>query len=262
MKNKHFLAFAISSLVVLCSNSLVFAAEVAGSVETTPLEVQFTSVSSELAANLKQLETLGGGIAPFANRQKQIDQVFAAGDHESAVKDLVRLNNSVTDQLANLKALRTAKRVPPHAKAAGAVPVAPSNTLAVSPASMNELAKLMSVDHNQGSVASYSNYEGDADGFTKMVAKDIIARELGNLGIPCKGPFRVERFRNLQRINELRQKGQRIDGYLDFHRRTEDLAAAAKFDPSRLAQLSSEVRYLEQQLGLSPLAGSLKISTY
>ncbi len=262
MKNKHFLAFALSSLVVFCSNSLVFAAGVAGSVETTQSEAQFASVSNELAANLKQLESLGGGIAPFANRQKQIDQVFAAGDHESALKDLVRLNNSVTEQLANLRALRTAKKIPAQAKAAVAMPVAPSSTLVVSPTSMNELGKLLSVDQNQGSIASYSNYEGDADGFAKMVTKDIIARELGNLGIPCKGPFRVERFRNLQRINELRQKGQRIDGYLDFHRRTEDLAAAAKYDSSRLAQLSSEVRYLEQQLGLSPLTGSLKISTY
>jgi hypothetical protein len=259
MKNRHFLAFAVSSLVAICSNSLVFAAEVAGSIETTPLEVQYNSVSGELAAHLKQLETLGGGIAPFVTRQKQIDQVFVAGDHENAVKDLVRLNQSVSDQLANLKALRAVKKTPAQPKVAFAAPVTSTGSLAVSPASMSELNKLMIV--NQG-VGNYSSYEGDADGFAKMVAKDIIARELGNLGIPCKGPFRVERFRNLQRINELRQKGQRIDGYLDFHKRTEELASLAKNDPSRLAQLSSEVRYLEQQLGLSPLTGALKISTY
>lgn len=259
MKNRHFLAFAVSSLVAFCSNSLVFAAEVAGSIETTPLEVQYNSVSGELAAHLKQLETLGGGIGPFIARQKQIDQVFVAGDHENAVKDLVRLNQSVSDQLANLKALRAVKKAPALPKVAFAAPVTTTGNLAVSPASMSELSKLMVV--NQG-VGNYSGYEGDADGFAKLVAKDIIARELGNLGIPCKGPFRVERFRNLQRINELRQKGQKIDGYLDFHKRTEELASLAKNDPSRLAQLSSEVRYLEQQLGLSPLTGSLKISTY
>ena len=260
MNNRHFLAFALSLLVALCSNSVAFAAEVAGSVETTPLEVQYTSVSGDLTTHLKQLESLGGGIAPFVARQKQIDQVFTAGDHENAVRDLVHLNKSVTDQLANLKALRTAKRVSAPSKAAIAMPVSSSSSLVVSPASMGELSKLMVV--NQTGTGSYSSYEGDADGFAKTVAKDIIARELGNLGIPCKGPFRVERFRNLQRINELRLKGQRIDGYLDFHKRTEDLAALAKNDPSRLGQLSSEVRYLEQQLGLSPLTGSLKVSTY
>ncbi|MBX9951983.1 MAG: hypothetical protein K2Y39_22615 [Candidatus Obscuribacterales bacterium] len=259
MKNRHFLAFAVSSLVALFSNSMVFAAEVSGSVETTPLEVQYTCVSGELAAHLKQLEGLGGGIAPFVTRQKQIDQVFVAGDHEGAVKDLVRLNQNVSDQLANLKALRAVKRPAAQPKVASAAPVAAPGGLSVSSASMNDLSKLMVVSQGAG---NYSNYEGDADGFAKMVAKDIISRELGNLGIPCKGPFRVERFRNLQRINELRQKGQRIDGYLDFHKRTEELASLAKNDPSRLGQLSSEVRYLEQQLGLSPLTGSLKISTY
>lgn len=260
MKNRHFLAFALSSLVALSSNSLSFAAEVSGSIETTPLEVQYTAVSGELASHLKQLEALGGGIAPFVTRQKQIDEVFTAGDHENAVKDLVRLNQGVTDQLANLKALRTAKKAPVQPKVAVAVPAVASGALAVSPASLSDLSRLMVI--NQSGTGNYSNYEGDADGFAKMVAKDIIARELGNLGIPCKGPFRVERFRNLQRINELRQKGQRIEGYLDFHKRTEELAAIAKNDPSRLGQLSSEVRYLEQQLGLSPLTGSLKLSTY
>lgn len=259
MKNRHFLAFAISSLVALCSSTLVFAAEVAGSVETTPLEVQYTSASEELTAQLKQLASLGGGITPFVNRQKHIDQVFADGDHESAVNDLVHLNKSVKEQLSNLKALRTSKKVAAPTKVASVKTSAPSSSLAVSPASMSQLNMLMV---NQGGVGSYSSYAGDADGYAKTVANDILARELGNLGIPCKGPFRVERFRNLQRINELRQKGQRIDGYLDYHRRTEELASLARNDSSRLGQLSSEVRYLEQQLGLSPLTGSLKIATY
>lgn len=259
MKNRHFLAFAVSSLVTLCSNTLVFAAEVAGSIETTPLEVQYTAVSEELTMQLKQLASLGGGITPFVNRQKQIDQVFTDGAHERAVNDLLHLNNSVKEQLSNLKALRTAKKVAAPVKVAAARPSAHTNSLAVSPASMSQLNMLMV---NQACAGNYSNYEGDADGYAKTVANDILARELGNLGIPCKGPFRVERFRNLQRINELRQKGQKIDGYLDYHRRTEELASLARNDSSRLGQLSSEVRYLEQQLGLSPLTGSLKLATY
>lgn len=261
MKIRHTPAFLLACLVTLFSSQLVYAAEVAGSVATTPFEIQFTALTSELKTNLNQLESLGGGIAPFVNRQKQIEQTFANGEQEAAVKDMTALNKSATDQLANLKALRTTKRVIARPKGLPVMPIASVNTLSVSPQTMSDLGKLMAA--NPGVTAgNYSKYEGDADGFLKVVAENIAARELGGLGIPCKGPFRVERFRNLQRINELRQKGTKIEGYLDYYRKTEDVAGLCKNDPSRISELSSEVRYLEQQLGLSPLTGSLKITNY
>lgn len=235
----------------------------AGTVEMTPAEVEYKNVSAELANNLKQLESLGGGIAPFVARQAEIDKAFNGGDQEQAAKDMSRLNRSAKDQLADLKVLRTAKpkvAAKPAAPAAAA-PASASNQLNLSPETMSALSKFIEpkqAEINQKNVTSYAGFKGDADGFAEMVAKDIIARELGNLGIPCNGPFRLERFRNLHRINELKQKGVRIDGYLEHYKRTEDLAAAAKKDPSRLGQLSGDVRYLEQQLGLSALTGSLK----
>lgn len=257
----------ITALTLLATLSIVpqvFAAdEVSGTVEMTPAEVQYKNVSDELANNLKQLESLGGGIAPFVARQAEIEKAFGGGDHEQAAKDMTNLNRSAKDQLADIKALRAAKPKKAVAKAPAAQPASSSstvNSLNLSPETMSALSKFIEPKQvtNQSNITSYANFKGDADGFADMVAKDIIARELGNLGIPGKGPFRLERFRNLHRINELKQKGVRIDGYLDHYRRTEDLAAAAKVDPSRIAQLSGDVRYLEQQLGLAPLNGSLK----
>jgi|GEM_PF-2343873 hypothetical protein len=268
----------ITALTLLATLTIVpqaFAADVAGTagtVEMTPAEVEYKNVSTELANNLKQLESLGGGIAPFVARQEEIDKAFNGGDHEQAAKDMTRLNRSIKDQLTDIKALRSAKPKKAVAAAPAAVQPASSsstvNSLNLSPETMSALSKFIEpkqADLSKQNVTSYANFKGDADGFAEMVAKDIITRELGNLGIPCNGPFRLERFRNLHRINELKQKGVRIDGYLDHYRRTEELAAAAKRDGSRLAQLSGDVRYLEQQLGLSQLTGSLKgknISSY
>lgn len=260
----------VTALTLLATLTIVpqagFASEesaTAGTVEITPVEVEFKHVSAELANNLKQLESLGGGIAPFVARQAEIDKAFNGGDHEQSTKDMTRLNRSVKDQLTDIKALRAAKPVkkPIATPAVAAQPASSSNALNLSPETMSALSKFIEpkqADLSQKNVTSYAGFNGDADGFAKMVAKDIIARELGNLGIPCNGPFRLERFRNLHRINELKQKGVRIDSYLDHYRRTEDLAAAAKKDPSRIAQLSGDVRFLEQQLGLSALTGSLK----
>lgn len=239
----------------------VSAQDASGAVETTPQEMQYRELSHEIRENMRKLEALGGGMAPFVRRLEEIDAVYAKGDIGAALKDLSSLSQNVDEQLKRLNALRSEKRiVPVVVRTAAQKPQAGSyaRTNAVVQDARKDDAK-----QSEGQeVVCYSQFKGSADDFLKVIAEEIASRELGGLGIPVRGPFRLERFRNLRRINELRQKGQKIDGYLDFYRRTEEIASSARKDGTLIGQLSSAVRYLEQQLGLEPLSGSLSAKTF
>ncbi|MBX9693237.1 MAG: hypothetical protein K2Z81_12690, partial [Cyanobacteria bacterium] len=176
-----------------------------------------------------------------------------------SVSQIKALNRSAGEQITSVKALRSKKPMQTHKVAArGGESVDPTITKALL---ADQRVQKAIMQYAQGSApgnsSGYSNFNGSADDYVSLVAKDVIARELGGLGIPVKGPFMVERFRNLQRINELKQQGRKIDGFLGYHRTTEDIALAASRDTGRLAELSQRISYLRQQLGLAPLSRSL-----
>ncbi|MBK9144942.1 MAG: hypothetical protein IPM23_20815 [Candidatus Melainabacteria bacterium] len=234
--------------------------------EVMGVEGQYQRMHRSFEEKLGKLEGLGGGIKPFADRLSQIDESFKKGDAQGAVRSLDSLDRSIESQLKSVTALRA-----PRPKAAPASQVVSSSSN--SRISQNPLMILARSEVGGKSLISpetiasmntgnYSSFQGSPNEYLEKLARDLVGRELGGLSIPVKGPFRLERFRNVQRISELRKLGKRVDNYLYQYEKTEDLAAQAHRDPGRVEELSSQVRYLAQQLGVSQLSGSLRQQSY
>lgn len=233
---------------------LALAGQQVGSVAMPPEEVQYRELHDQLQAKIKKLAGLGAGVAPFENRLSEIDKA-SENNWVASSKSLSSLNDSVEAQLKSIAALRAPK--PVAAKVA-----LPSNIASALPRGaqgqdmQRVVNRLAAVLPNSKDLLQVPN-GGTADDFVQNLANQLAARELGGLGVPVSGPFLLERFRNLQRVNQMRAAGQNIDSYLDYWRRTEDTLKLAKRDSSRLSELSSQVSYLQQQLGLQPLSGSI-----
>lgn len=226
-----------------------------GSVAMPPEEVQYRDLRDQLQAKIKKLAGLGAGVAPFENRLSEIDK-SSENNWVASSKSLSSLNDSVEAQLKSIAALRAPKPV------AAKTVALPSRVTAALPRAaqgqdmqrvVNRLASVLPNSKDLLQVPS----GGTADDFVQNLANQLAARELGGLGVPVSGPFLLERFRNLQKVNQMRVAGQNIDSYLDYWRRTEETLKLAKRDSSRLGELSSQVSYLQQQLGLQPLSGSI-----
>lgn len=236
-------------------------AQQAGSVAIPPEEVQYRDLKDQLQAKIKKLAGLGAGVTPFENRLNEIDQ-SSENNWVASSKSLSSLNDSVESQLKSIAALRAPKPVaakpavslnPQVAQMLAARGVAPQGSDMQK--IVNRLATVL--PESKGSLSSLVNNGGTADGFLENLANQVASRELGGLGIPVSGPFLLERFRNLQRVNQLRSEGRQINSFLDYWKRTEEQVKLAKRDNSRLSELSSQVSYLQQQLGLQPLSGSV-----
>ncbi|MBZ0187421.1 MAG: hypothetical protein K8F91_14335 [Candidatus Obscuribacterales bacterium] len=231
--------------------------------ELVSADSQYVNIQKGFSDKLAKLEKLGGGIKPFADRAAQVEEMNARGESAAAIKVLESLDRSIDAQLKSIEGLRAVK--PKVAKQ-----VASSNSTAVAKNLLMILAsseiggkKLLSSE-TLASVDSstFANFQGNANEYLEKVAQDLVARELGGLAIPVKGPFRLERFRNVQRISELRKHGKRVDNFLYQYQMTEQLAQAAGHDAGRVEELSSQVRYLGQQLGLCQLTGSIRNQSY
>lgn len=233
---------------------LALAGQQVGSVAMPPEEVQYRELHDQLQAKIKKLAGLGAGVAPFENRLSEIDKA-SENNWVASSKSLSSLNDSVEAQLKSIAALRAPK--PVAAKVALPSNIASALPRAAQGQDMQRVVnRLAAVLPNSKDLLQVPN-GGTADDFVQNLANQLAARELGGLGVPVSGPFLLERFRNLQRVNQMRAAGQNIDSYLDYWRRTEDTLKLAKRDSSRLSELSSQVSYLQQQLGLQPLSGSI-----
>jgi hypothetical protein len=100
---------------------------------------------------------------------------------------------------------------------------------------------------------SVADYNGSMDGFVQQMVNSFVTKEVGQW-VPRKGPFMIERLRIARRIHELEGKNVRVDGLGNLYRNMEDVVATQ--DPRRLSELSTDIRYLQSQLGLSQLEGS------
>ncbi|MCA9804035.1 MAG: hypothetical protein KC777_18830 [Cyanobacteria bacterium HKST-UBA02] len=235
--------------------------------EVMGVEAQYQQMHKSFEEKLGKLEGLGGGIKPFADRLSQIDESFKKGDSQGAVRSLDSLDRSIESQLKSVTALRAPK---PKVSPASQVVSSGSQNSQVSQNPLLILARsevggksLISPETIASmNTSNYSSFQGSPNEYLEKLAKDLVGRELGGLSIPVKGPFRLERFRNVQRISELRKMGKRVDNFLYQYEKTEDLAAQAHRDPGRIEELSSQVRYLAQQLGVSQLSGSLRQQSY
>ncbi len=258
------IALLVSSFFLSSLLNQAQASPVSGVVEVSNHDVEYKSLTTEFAQKLERLEKLGGGIKPFGLRLASIDESYSAGKTTESLELLKNLSQQVDQQLEAITALRAKKpaavaSLPQPAGHKGSEMAQILNDSRVRSTIAN-YAK--SMEQNGGSQKSYSSFSGSAEDYIAAVAKDVISRELGGLNAPVQGPFLLERFRNLQRINELRKHGDRIDGFLTYHKHTEDIASVASRDSTRMAELSQRVLYLRQQLGLSPLSSSLKISQF
>ncbi len=257
-KRRAGFAFAIRFSLLIASVVVVPAnAQVSGTLEASPADAEYKQLTLELNDKLHQLEELGGGIKPFEDRFKTIDETYtSSGDANESVSQIKALNRSAGEQIASVKALRTKKSAIVARKATPGSDAVVSKSL-LSDQRVQKAILTFAQQNSNSNAPSYAGFNGTADDYVTLVAKDVIARELGGLRVPVKGPFLLERFRNLQRISELKKQGKKIDGFLGYHRTTEDVASAASRDMGRLAELSQRVSYLRQQLGLAPLSRSL-----
>jgi len=250
------LSFAVLLFALLSLNSPALAQPLTGTVS----DADYATMQKTVTEKIQQLEKLGGGTKPFLTRLDETNKLNDSGSTGDALTQLKSLGNSVDDQLKTLTALRNApKKV--------AVKAVPSRTTTQSAQiSGNNLSTLiMSFAQTNPAKAhsiNYASFHGTSDDYAHSMAKDILSRELGGLKVPCEGPFRLERFRNVQRISEMRKQGQSCESLLSYHYTTEEIASAAKTDGMRVSELSQRVRYLEQQLGLSPLQSSLTVHQY
>jgi hypothetical protein len=259
MLRNSFKVLTLLLVVSLFLPATAFAAEEAPAVAAAAGAcTEYDTTRKSVDDKIKQLEALGGGVKPFLTRLEQIESTANRAD---AAKYLKSLENSLDEQLKAVKELRAPKPVGSVAKTV-ARPKGVQTGLDNRNSAIEQL--LAQYMKSPSSVSTQSlnlaSFQGTADDYVNMVAKDLISRELGGLGVPCKGPFRLERFRNLQRIKELKDQGKEYRNFLSYHNHTEEVAQGAKDDSGRVPELSQRVRYLEQQLGLSPLTSSLSAS--
>ncbi|HEY9719635.1 MAG TPA: hypothetical protein V6C69_19305 [Trichormus sp.] len=185
---------------------------------------------AKVVSRIEALRAKGVGVAPYVQEIIRIDDVYTHGG--DAVSMVSRLDNSVTEQekarqdMQNLVAghSQPAVAAAPAARAAGA-----------------------------RSDLSVADYNGSMDGFVQQMVNSFVTKEVGQW-VPRKGPFMIERLRIARRIHELEGKNVRVDGLGNLYRNMEDVVATQ--DPRRLSELSTDIRYLQSQLGLSQLEGS------
>jgi hypothetical protein len=187
---------------------------------------------AKVVARIESLRAKGVGVTPYVQEIIRADDVYTHGG--DAVSMISRLDNSVTEQEKARQDMQNI--VAGHGQpAAGAAPAA-------HPATGASAADL-----------SVADYNGSMDGFVQQMVNSFITKEVGQW-VPRKGPFMIERLRIARRIHELEAKNVRVDGLGNLYRNMEDVVAAQ--DPRRLSELSTDIRYLQSQLGLSQLEGS------
>jgi len=186
---------------------------------------------AKVVARVESLRAKGVGVTPFVQEIIRADDVYTHGG--DAVSLLSRLDNSVSEQEKARQEMQSL--VATHAQPAA------NGTRSAHPATAS------------ATDLSVADYNGSMDGFVQQMVNSFVTKEVGQW-VPRKGPFMIERLRIARRIHELEGKNVRVDGVGNLYRNMEDVVAAQ--DPRRLAELSTAIRYLQSQLGLSQLEGS------
>ncbi|HEY9713341.1 MAG TPA: hypothetical protein V6C72_07715 [Chroococcales cyanobacterium] len=201
-----------------------------------PTQAQYQAQRADVASQLKSLEAKGVGIAAFVTELKRLDSLYTHAQLAEATQGMTKL----ADNVQQLEARRQEAQAASHV-----AKVQPANH-----GRSSGQSKISSDLLEQGVAA----YNGSVDGFVDSIVNEIAQRELGRF-IPNKGPFLVERFRIAKRIHELENRNVRVDGFANLYRQMEDLVALR--DSRKLPEISNNVKYLQQQLGLTQLEGSL-----
>lgn len=190
---------------------------------------------AKVVARVESLRAKGVGVAPYVQEIIRIDEVYTHGG--DAVAMIGRLDSSVTEQEKARQDMQNV--ITSHGQpATGAARANRSAASVAAPAAAD---------------ASVADYNGSMDGFVQQMVNSFITKEVGQW-VPRRGPFMIERLRIARRIHELEAKNVRVDGLGNLYRNMEDVVAAQ--DPRRLSELSTDIRYLQSQLGLSQLEGS------
>lgn len=176
------------------------------------------------------LKDKGMGVRSFSNLVEQMDALYKRGDQKGVSTIMNDLNRDITELEARR---REAQSIKAHSQSQ---------------------VQMVSGGAKPSTAHRSEPYNGSMDGFVDQVLGSIITREVGRF-VPQKGPFIVERFRIAQRMHSLEQRRMPIDGYANLFRQVEDLAGSR--DQRRFGELTMNIRYLQQQLGLAQLEGSL-----
>jgi hypothetical protein len=199
---------------------------------------QFQTERARVAGRIDVLKAKGVGVNPFVDELSKIDDQYKRADVAGATNALTRLDDSISQQE---KARQDAQVALASRPAPSVQMVAPKGA----PARSIEAAR-----PNE----SIANFNGNVDDFVDKMVTQIVSKELGQY-VPHKGPFMVERFRIAKRIHELEDQRMNVSGYANLYKKMEDIVASR--DARRLPELSMNVQYLQQQLGLAQLQGKL-----
>ncbi len=205
----------------------------------------FRSDRTRLVTRLQALEKKGVGVKLYNAELLKADESFNQSDFVKANETLSKLAKLIDEQETRLKT--------------AAAP--PTNALQLAHAALTGNGPVVGLG-NRSSAAEYAarmgvkgslgDFSGSSDAYYDEVARQMLARELGDLA-PIEGAFRLERFRLAKKIQELKNQGAQVDSYRIFYRKIEDLAASK--DPRKIAELRDNIQYLQKQLGLSQLQG-------
>lgn len=201
---------------------------------------QFQAERAKVAGRIEVLKAKGVGINPFVDELSKIDDQYKRADVGGATLALQRLDSVIDEQEKARKEAQTALANRPAPSAQVVAPKAAPGGRQLAAAAPG------------GSVITQFN--GTTDDFVDQVVNQIVNKELGQF-VPHKGPFMVERFRIAKRLKELEDQRMNVNGYATMYRNMEDIVASK--DGRRLNELSMNVQYLQQQLGLAQLQGKL-----
>lgn len=191
---------------------------------------QYLADRARVASRIEALKALGVGVVPFVSELARIDDIYKVGKAGDADAALSKLNAALAQQEQTRKEMQVAS------------------------ARQTARAKVATRTGSAATAASVADYQGSMDGFLANMISTMVQKEVGQW-VPQKGPFLVERFRIAKRIHELETQNRRIDGIASLYRNME--CVVASHDRRRLPELSMNIRYLQQQLGLSQLEGGL-----
>lgn len=208
--------------------------------------MEFQGERSKVAGQIEALRAKGVGVTPFIQELSKIDEAYRRADIEGAMASLTRLSSALGEQDRARQEIQTTTTT----RARSMQPAyggGTSRTLAsVATTPLNRIGS--------AGVPSVADFNGSMDGFVSAVINTALKEGLGNY-VPHKGPFLVERARIARRIRELELQRVNVQGYASLFNNMEDVVVGQ--DSRRLNELSMDVRYLQSQLGLQQLEGTV-----
>lgn len=187
---------------------------------------QYQTDKNALMKRINALAAKRVGVKPYLDKLARVDDQAKRGDLYEAAAGLAYLDSVVEAQEQRFAPAQ--RPAPPRAVVASSVP-----------ASADFLAQ----------------FAGKTDDYAEEIAWTILKRECGDLA-PARGPFRMERFRIAKAIQQLASKGRNVVSFTAMYKRIDALTLQTASDRRKMNELTDQIQYLQQQLGLPPLQGT------